>query len=49
MCGIGGSKKLTPADLEAKEDAKAEKEYEKRIQKRGVRIFKPVDVGDPGK
>jgi hypothetical protein len=44
-----GANKVTDTDPEAKEDAKAEKSYEKQIQKRGARIFKPVDVGDPGK
>jgi len=40
--------KAADADPEDIEEAEAEKEYEKSILKRGARIFKPVDVGDPG-
>ncbi|KAK3818923.1 MAG: hypothetical protein J3Q66DRAFT_338875, partial [Benniella sp.] len=41
------SMKAADTDPEDIEEAKAEKEYEKSILKRGARIFNPVDVGDP--
>ncbi|KAG0246808.1 hypothetical protein BGX31_008051 [Mortierella sp. GBA43] len=47
--GVKGANKVTDTDPDTKEDAKAEKSYEKQIQKRGARIFKPVDVGDPAR
>ncbi|KAF9361547.1 hypothetical protein BGX34_007079 [Mortierella sp. NVP85] len=45
----GAPMKAADADPEDIEEAKAEKEYEKSILKRGARIFKPVDVGDPAR
>ncbi|KAF9936349.1 hypothetical protein BGZ65_002513, partial [Modicella reniformis] len=43
------SKKSKSADSDSKEEAWAEKAYEKQIQKRGVRVFKPVDIGLPAR